>query len=88
MDIIFVALIIAEMIVPAHLGCCFFFCGLTRLVNFNPEYDTDEKKHSAIGDIILGTIVLLGYNVFFQLIAWPFIVKLSGLNLPSFSLLI
>jgi hypothetical protein len=68
---------------PFAGGVWFFVNGITALMDYHEEFDSVRKKHSAILDIILGTVLLVAFNGFFWIIFYPFFVTMSGLNLPT-----
>lgn len=80
MDIIFILVFVFIYIVaPLVCGLMWFFSGLDFLLNF------DERKGSAVLDIILGTALLLFQSGMFWLVIWPLIIMHYNLNLPTFS---
>lgn len=89
MDIILGILVITQLIIlPFVGGLSFFFGGLNDLLNYDAEFDEKKKKHTAILDVVLGSMLLLFFNGFFWLILWPIFVIYYNLNLPTFSWLL
>ena len=84
MDIILAVAVIYLCLIPIFGGLVFFFGGISTLLNFDPDYDELEKKHSAILDVVLGAALLLLFNLFFWLVIYPAAVFNYNLNLPVF----
>lgn len=82
MDVIIIAYL---FLMPFVGAWAFFLGGLNDLTDYNPEYDELKKKHIAILDIILGSVLLLFFNGLFWLVMWPLVVTYYNLNLPIFS---
>lgn len=86
MDVIVFFIFVFVLVQPLIWGGMFLCGGLNVLIDFDPNYDSKNKKHRAILDVILGSALLLFDNLFFWLILWPFVVMEFKLNLPTFSL--
>lgn len=85
MDVIIVAGVFYLFLAPFVGGWAFFLGGANALADYDPEYDESKKKHTAILDIILGSVFLLFFNGLFWLVVWPLAVAYYNLNLPIFS---
>jgi hypothetical protein len=72
-------------LMPFVGGWSFFLGGINALADYNPEFDELKKKHTAILDIILGSVLLLFFNGLFWFVVWPLVVSFYNLNLPIFS---